>query len=87
MCRFVESIQLKDGQFKRLDLHQMRLEKAISKFYPNEKVIDLTESLKNRSFPTKGLFKFRIVYDFVIRNVEFAPYIRREIRSLKLIET
>jgi len=87
MCRFVESIQLKAGQFKRLELHQVRLQKALEESYPNVKVIELAESLKNTYFPTEGLFKCRVVYDSEIRLIEFAPYIRREIRSLKLVET
>ena len=87
MCRFVESIQLKAGQFKRLELHQVRLQKALAESYPNVKVIELAESLKNTYFPTEGLFKCRVVYDSEIRLIEFAPYIRREVRSLKLIET
>ena len=87
MCRFVESIQLKAGQFKRLELHQVRLQKALAESYPNVKVIELAESLKNTYFPTEGLFKCRVVYDSEIRLIEFAPYIRREIRSLKLVET
>ena len=87
MCRFVESIQLKAGQFKRLELHQVRLQKALAESYPNVKMIELAESLKNTYFPTEGLFKCRVVYDSEIRLIEFAPYIRREIRSLKLVET
>ena len=87
MCRFVESIQLKDGEFKRLELHQARLQKAMEDFYPNEKVINLADSLKQASFPTDGLFKCRVVYDSAIRQIEFAPYVRREIHSLRLVET
>ena len=87
MCRFVESIKIQDGDFKRLQLHQARLQKAMACFYPNKKEIDLAESLRNTDFPTQGLFKCRVVYDSEIRQVEFAPYNKREIRSLKLVET
>ena len=87
MCRFVESIQLKEGQFKHIELHQLRLQKAMADFYPNEKVINLAESLNQSSFSHEGLFKCRVVYDSEIRQIEFIPYIRREIKSLRLIET
>jgi len=87
MCRFIESIQLKDGQFKRLELHQARLQKAMADFYPNVPFIDLAELLKQTSFPTEGMYKCRVVYDSEVRLIEFVPYIQREIHSLKLVET
>ncbi len=87
MCRFVESIQLKNGQFKRLEWHQARLEKALAEFYPNVPVFDLSEMLLQSSYPVVGLFKCRVVFDSEIRKIEFVPYQCREIRSLKLVET
>ena len=87
MCRFIESIKLQEGVFKRLELHQERVRKAMMDFYPNVKVLDLSEILSNTSFPTKGIYKYRIVYDTELHSLEFTPYIRREIRSLKLVET
>ena len=87
MCRFVESVQLKDGVFKRLDLHQERLMKAMTDYYPKDKIVDLKSVLMHTSFPVEGLFKCRVVYDSEIRKIEFIPYIKREIHSLKLVET
>jgi 4-amino-4-deoxychorismate lyase len=87
MCRFVESIQLKEGQFKRLELHQLRLQKAMNDFYPNARAIDLDDTLKHTSSPVGGLFKCRVIYDSKVRLVEFIPYTLREIYSLKLVET
>jgi len=87
MCRFVETIQLKEGDFKRLPFHQMRLKKAMNQFFPKEKVINLTEWLLKTDYPTKGLFKCRVVYDYEIRLIEFIPYVRREIRNLKIVSS
>ena len=87
MCRFIESIKLQEGVFKRLELHQERVRKAMMDFYPNVKVLDLSEILSNTSFSTEGIYKYRIVYDTELHSLEFTPYIRREIRSLKLVET
>ena len=87
MCRFVESIQLKDGEFKRLELHQERVTKSMKDFYPTAKVMDLAEYLNKTSFPVKGIYKCRLIYDSEIRKIEFIPYIRREIHSLRLVET
>ena len=87
MCRFVESIQLEDGVFKRLELHHERVRKAMLDYYPKVKVFNLVESLSRTAFPTEGLYKCRLVYDSEIRKIEYTPYIRREIRSLRLVET
>lgn len=88
MCRFIESIKLQDGNFKRLELHQARIRKAFKAFYPNEKVFDLAEFLSKSDFPTeKGIFKSRIVYDAEIRQLEFNPYVMRPINSLRLVGT
>ena len=87
MCRFVETIQLKDSDFKRLPFHQMRLEKALKQFFPNLEVINLIELLLKTDYPTKGLFKCRVVYDSEIRLIEFIPYVRREIRTLRVVNS
>lgn len=87
MCRFIESIQLRNGVFKRLKLHQVRLQKAMAAFYPNVPVIDLSLVLKQSEYPTEGLFKCRIVYNSEIRQMDFSTYVRREIQTLCVVET
>ena len=86
MCRFIESIQLNEGEFKCLDLHQERIRLAMADYYPSDPVFDLADALSKVDFPTNGLIKCRVVYDTEIRLVEFVPYIRREIHSLRLVE-
>ena len=87
MCRFVESIKLKDGVFYRLKLHQERVNKAFEAFYSKETPISVFETLNEYAMPGEGTYKCRIVYDSDVLSVNFAPYIRREIRTLKLVET
>jgi len=87
MCRFIESIQLNNGEFKRLELHQERIRKAMMDYYPTYRIIDLSESLYNTNFPIQGLYKCRVVYDSEIREIEYTSYLRREIHSLRLVET
>ena len=87
MCRFVESIKLKDGVFCRLKFHQQRVNKAFDALFPEEEPIRVFERLNEYAIPGEGTYKCRIVYDSDVLSVEFAPYIRREIRTLKLVET
>lgn len=87
MCRFVESIKLKDGVFYRLKLHQERVNKAFAACYPVEEPISIFENLNQLIVPQDGIYKCRMVYDEDVQLLEFAPYERREINSLKLEET
>ena len=87
MCRFVESIKLKDGVFFRLKYHQERVNNAFDAFFPDEQAISVFETLNEYAIPGEGTYKCRIVYDSDVLSVEFAPYIRREIHTLKLVET
>ena len=86
MCRFIESIQLNEGEFKCLDLHQERIRLALADYYPTDPVFDLADALSKVDYPKVGLIKCRVVYDTEIRIIEFVPYIRREIHSLRLVE-
>ncbi len=87
MCQFLETIQLCDGQFMRLSLHQSRLERAIADFYPTAIVPSLSAKLAATRFPTVGLYKCRVIYDSEIQLIEFHPYIHPIIRSLRIVET
>lgn len=87
MSRFIESIKLLDGQFYRLPFHQDRVNGVFECFFPNIKPFDLVELLKNKNFPNKGIYKCRIVFESDIQLIEFVPYTRRDIKSLKLVET
>ena len=87
MCRFIESIQLSNGVFKRLELHQERVRLALKDYYPDVKAFDLIETLHATTFPVTGLYKCRVLYDSAIREIEYIPYTQRKINSLKLVET
>lgn len=86
MCRFVETIKLKDGAFYRLQRHQERVNNAFKAFYPDDEPINLVEILNQTMIPLEGLFKCRIVYDNESAYPEFTLYGRREIKSLRLVE-
>lgn len=87
MCQFLETIQLRDGQFMRLDRHQSRLERAMADFYPTANVPSLSGKLAATCFPTEGLYKCRVIYDSEIRLIEFHPYVHPVISTLKIVET
>ncbi|HRZ96761.1 MAG TPA: aminotransferase class IV [Paludibacter sp.] len=86
MCRFLESIQLNDGEFKRLSYHQARMDYVQKTYFPDTPAISLQEFLSKSNFPVQGLFKCRIGFTNEIQSIEFQPYIMRTIETLKLVE-
>ena len=87
MYRFFESIQLNNGEFKLLALHQERVKRTMLDYFPGKKVIYLYDVLLRTAFPSVGVYKCRIVYNTEIRGIEYTRYIKRDIRSLKLVVT
>ena len=85
MCRCIESIKLLDGKFFRPDRHQARIDQAFEVLWPGQKPFVLKAVLAGTGFPHKGLFKCRMVYDAQIRQIEFTPYVRRDVKSLKIM--
>jgi 4-amino-4-deoxychorismate lyase len=88
MSRFLESIMLHDGVFFRLSYHQARVNSTLSENFGNNVEIDIEKVLNNLAYvPTKGLFKCRIVYDSVIQQIEITPYVKRVVKTFKLVKS
>ena len=87
MSQYIETIKLLDGYFKNLSFHQQRFEKTRVdnlglKAHPLlEHVVNIPRGLE------EGLLKCRIVYGRDIERIEFEPYVKRKISTLKLIES
>lgn len=87
MPLFIESIRLNNGVFDRLPLHQERVNRIFHEFFPKIEPIRIAKELLYYDFPKQGLFKVRFIFDDQCRKVEFIPYFRRNIKSLRLLET
>lgn len=85
MSRFIESIQLNDGQLKHLSLHLERMQQTIQAFYKQHTLFDgnIIEQLAKKY--TKGIYKCRIVYTNKIEEITFNAYQIRSINSLQLV--
>jgi len=86
MSRLIESICLSNGVFYRLPYHQARMDKSVREIFHQVNTINLNDFLATQSYPTKGLFKCRIVYDIGIYSVEFLPYTITPVKRLKIVE-
>lgn len=84
---FLETIKLENGFFSALSFHQARMDETRAAFFDTPEPLSLPLALmKTGSIPPKGLYRTRVVYSDKIESIEFIPYDKREITSLKLIE-
>lgn len=85
MSLLIESIRLEEGTFHNLDYHQRRVENSFRALFGAKKIFDLRHLLEGSSYPQKGLYKCRIIYDDRSADVSFVPYTPRTIRKIKLV--
>ena len=84
---FLETIKLDGGFFSSLAFHQTRMDETRAAFWENPAPLSLPLALmKSGSIPPKGLYRVRVIYHENIESIEFVPYEKRDISSLKLIE-
>lgn len=84
MCRLIESIKIYNGEAFNLDRHQARVDRASQTLF-GKAGINLRNAISIPENCRSGLFKCRIVYDTAIRTIDYLPYEKRTIRSLKKV--
>ena len=76
--KYLETIKIDDGLIYHIEFHQSRLDNALNE--------DTIHNLKNLlSPPLNGLYRCRVVYDKQNIQIYYFPYIKRSIKSLKVI--
>lgn len=97
MYPFIETIQIKQKQAVRIEVHQQRVNHTLMHFYPTAKPICLKEEIERvlELYPSPTLdssqecnkAKCRLVYDACgIKEITIAPYTMRQVRTLRLID-
>jgi 4-amino-4-deoxychorismate lyase len=86
MSLLIESIKLVDGKFCNLFYHEQRMIRSLNQVCGVEEDINLEKFLGELEVPASGIYKCRIVYDELVKDVEFAPYQPRPIGSLQVVE-
>jgi 4-amino-4-deoxychorismate lyase len=87
MSRFIETIQVNQGELKNLEFHQERFERTrleslgLKKHPQLDQVISLPPGLE------LGLLKCRVTYHREIELIEFEPHQKHEVHSLKLVHS
>ena len=85
--QFIETIKLADGCVFHLEYHQERVCNTFLRFFPNQKVLSLSDMIEKVTLPTQGKHKIRIVYGSEHPSVEVLPYQIRLIATIKCVES
>jgi 4-amino-4-deoxychorismate lyase len=86
MSLLLESIRLSEGEFQNLFYHERRMNRALKFLCGSSEQFNLEEFLKKLDQPKDGLYKCRMVYDDVTKDIEFIPYSFKIINSLRVVE-
>lgn len=81
---FLETIQINNGKALNLDYHQRRVEQTFTMFFFKKEAFNLYEICEKMTFPSKGIFKFRIEYGENFFETQVIPYEIRNITGFKV---
>jgi len=87
MSRFIETIQIQNGELNNLIFHQERFERTRLKALRLKKHPLLSEVIQVPPGLEQGIIKCRVIYDKEIILIEYEPYQVREVHSLKMISS
>ena len=86
MSLLFETIACIDGRLQSLKWHQARLNRSFTSLYKATPEIVL-EDIQVPEFANAGLWKCRVTFDSSHYTINFEPYTRLKIQTLKLIES
>jgi len=78
--KYLETIRVFDGVAQHLEYHQERVDNTLE----TKNIHILSELIKA---PSLDLYRCRIVYDRESISIEYLPYVKRDIRTLKLLRS
>jgi len=86
MCRFIETLCVRDGEIQHLPFHQARVDRSRQIVLKINQSLALDQLLQvPDEWKTVARVKCRLVYSTEIEEITFGEYIPRTIRSLRLV--
>lgn len=83
MCRFIETIQVRDGKLQNLTHHNRRMNETRQAVFGMADQLDILDYTGD--CPESGFYKCRVVYGREVCEVAFSAYTMRTVRSLRLV--
>ena len=81
----IETIQLKDNILQNITYHNARFNKTRKELFGINESVNLAKEISIPKIYSSGIFKCRVTYSEKIEKIEFEPYKRPKIQSLKCI--
>lgn len=85
MVRLLETIKLYNRRLHALDLHSARMNRTRAELFGCTDYIDLTQKITIPPDIDSGLYRCRLLYSKTIEEIQFIPYNKREIKSIRLV--
>lgn len=85
MSLLLESLRIQNRQIDLPDYHNRRMNRSRQLLLGATDEWDVREIISLPEDLTEAVYKCRLVYDTVVRSIEFVPYHKRPICSLKLV--
>lgn len=86
MSLLLETIKLHDGKYFNLSYHEQRINRSLKALCGLNGHFDLDDFLAKIVCPSEGLYKCRLTYDEDSKDMEFMPYVVRDVKTLKVVE-
>ena len=81
----LETIKIEAGILCNIFFHNLRLNNSRKELFGCRDFIKLENIIKVPSDMKSGLYKCRLIYSDTIKKLEFLPYRKRKIKSLKVV--
>ncbi len=84
--QLLETIQIKNGAFQHIEYHNNRFNSSRADLFGSQETLKLENIVKIPSECSEGIFRCRVIYSEEIQEITFAPYVYKEIKTLKLVD-
>lgn len=85
MSLLVETIKVVGGKLMNITYHNERMELTLYDLFGKKGSVNLEKIIEVPHSALDGIYKCRVVYDIKITEIEFIPYILKDLRSLRLV--
>jgi len=86
MCRLIESIKVFDKKLFNIEYHNKRMNNSRRILFNCNDEIDLSTIIKIPENLDNRLYKCRLIYSKEIESIEFIPYVKKNINTIKIVE-
>jgi 4-amino-4-deoxychorismate lyase len=87
MSLLVETIKIENGKLLNISYHNERMIRTLYMIFGIRKELSLENIINVPESASTGVFKCRVIYNDKSLEIEFIPYIQRNVTSLRIIES